>query len=64
MHYRAIQPTITRQETSVGAVRRWSVVVLLCLGMVIAYVDRTALSVAIAVPDFRNTSDLPTASEG
>ena len=26
-------------------------VVLLCLGMVIAYVDRTAFSVAIAVPD-------------
>jgi MFS family permease len=40
-HYRAIQ------------LRHWSIVVLLCLGMVIAYIDRTSLSVAIAVPEFK-----------
>ena len=38
--------------------------VLLCLGMVIAYVDRTALSVAIAVPDFRNHFGLTDSQRG
>jgi ACS family D-galactonate transporter-like MFS transporter len=39
-------------------------VVLLCLGMVIAYVDRTALSVAIAVPEFRNHFALTDSQRG
>jgi ACS family D-galactonate transporter-like MFS transporter len=39
-------------------------VVLLCLGMVIAYIDRTALSVAIAVPDFRNYFGLSDSQRG
>ena len=47
-----------------GSARRWSIVVLLCLGMVIAYVDRTALSVAIAVPDFRNHFGLTDSQRG
>ena len=64
VHYSSIQPVLTSTRTQMGSARRWSIVVLLCLGMVIAYVDRTALSVAIAVPDFRTTSDLRTASEG
>src|SRR5437762_12347539 len=34
--------------------RRWLIVGLLNLGVVIAYVDRTNLSVALTVPDFRN----------
>lgn len=34
--------------------RQWTIVVLLCLGMVIAYIDRTSLSVAIAVPEFKS----------
>lgn len=51
-------------ETSIGAVRRWSIVVLLCLGMVIAYVDRTALSVVIAVPDFRTYFGLTDSQRG
>jgi MFS transporter, ACS family, D-galactonate transporter len=45
-------------------VRRWSVVVLLCLGMVIAYVDRTSLSVAIAVPEFRSYFHLTDSERG
>src|SRR3954453_14071626 len=57
VHYRAIQTsatkTVTSQAQEVGSARRWSIVLLLCLGMVIAYVDRTALSVAITRPDFR-----------
>jgi MFS transporter, ACS family, D-galactonate transporter len=44
--------------------RRWSIVVLLCLGMVIAYVDRTALSVAIAVPEFREYFALTDSQRG
>ncbi len=46
------------------AIRRWSIVVLLCLGMVIAYVDRTALSVAITVPEFRNYFGLTDSQRG
>ena len=38
--------------------------VLLCLGMVIAYVDRTALSVVIAVPDFRTYFGLSDSQRG
>ncbi len=33
--------------------RRWSLVCLLCLGIVIAYVDRTNLSVSLASADFK-----------
>ena len=47
-----------------GSTRRWSIVGLLCLGMVIAYVDRTALSVAIAVPDFRDHFGLTDSQRG
>ena len=47
-----------------GSARRWSIVVLLCLGMVIAYVDRTALSVAIAVPEFREHFSLTDSQRG
>ena len=64
VHYRAIQPAITRSENSIGPARRWSIVVLLCLGMVIAYVDRTALSVVIAVPDFRTYFGLTDSQRG
>ncbi|MFN3324978.1 MAG: MFS transporter [Bryobacteraceae bacterium] len=39
-------------------VRRWSVVGMLCLGMIIAYVDRTNLSVAIADEDFQQYFNL------
>jgi MFS transporter, ACS family, D-galactonate transporter len=42
------------------ATRRWATVILLSLGMVIAYIDRANLSVALASPDFKalfNLSD-------
>jgi MFS family permease len=44
--------------------RLWSIVVLLCLGMVIAYIDRTALSVAIALPEFRDFFGLTNSQRG
>jgi ACS family D-galactonate transporter-like MFS transporter len=33
--------------------RRWAIVVLLSLGVIIAYIDRANLSVAVAVPEFK-----------
>jgi ACS family D-galactonate transporter-like MFS transporter len=44
--------------------RHWGVVFLLCLGMVIAYVDRTSLSVAITLPEFRNYFGLSNTQRG
>jgi MFS transporter, ACS family, D-galactonate transporter len=44
--------------------RRWSVVILLSLGMVIAYFDRTALSVALATHDFKTFFRLSNADRG
>ena len=51
-HYRAIETGILKPN-EVGPSLRWTIVVLLCLGMVIAYIDRTSLSLALAVPEFR-----------
>jgi ACS family D-galactonate transporter-like MFS transporter len=44
--------------------RHWGVVFLLCLGMVIAYVDRTSLSVAITLPEFRSYFGLSNTQRG
>ncbi len=43
---------------------RWSVIALLSLGMIIAYVDRTNLSVALAVPEFKEFFSLTDAQRG
>jgi MFS transporter, ACS family, D-galactonate transporter len=44
--------------------RKWFVVILLALGMVIAYVDRANLSVVLALPDFRQLFRLTDADRG
>lgn len=44
--------------------RRWGVLGLLSLGMVIAYVDRTNLSVALASADFKRAFQLSDAERG
>jgi ACS family D-galactonate transporter-like MFS transporter len=44
--------------------RRWTVVGLLCLGIIIAYVDRTNFSVALAAKDFKETFRLTDADRG
>ena len=44
--------------------RRWGVLALLSLGMVIAYVDRTNLSVALASADFKRAFQLSDAERG
>jgi MFS family permease len=43
---------------------RWSVIAILSLGMVIAYVDRTNISVALAVPEFKSLFNLTDAQRG
>lgn len=44
--------------------RKWSILALLSLGMVIAYIDRANLSVVLATPEFRNAFDLSDSSRG
>lgn len=44
--------------------RRWGIIGLLCLGMIIAYFDRVNLSVALAEPDFRNFFQLTDRDRG
>ena len=40
-------------EVTLSSQRRWTIIGLLCLGMVIAYFDRVNLSIALATQDFR-----------
>jgi MFS family permease len=44
--------------------RRWSIVCLLSLGMIIAYIDRSNISVALASPDFKALFRLTDADRG
>ena len=44
--------------------RRWSLVCLLCLGIIIAYVDRTNLSVSLASADFKSLFHLTDKDRG
>jgi len=41
-------------EEKLTSQRRWTIVGLLCLGMMAAYFDRVNLSIALAAPDFKN----------
>ncbi len=43
---------------------RWWIVALLSLGVIIAYVDRSNISVALAVPDFKNFFNLTDRDRG
>jgi MFS family permease len=44
--------------------RKWSILALLSLGMVIAYIDRANLSVVLATHEFRSAFDLSDSSRG
>src|SRR5512139_1496604 len=44
--------------------KRWIIIGLLSLGGIIAYVDRANISVALAVPDFRQTFNLSDVDRG
>ena len=56
-------PVAEQVEQTVDT-RRWAVVGLLCVGMIIAYVDRTNFSVALAAKDFRALFHLTDADRG
>lgn len=47
-----------------AAARKWIIVILLCLGMLLAYIDRTNLSVALAVGDFKRLFHLTDVDRG
>ncbi|MGH9719214.1 MAG: MFS transporter [Bryobacteraceae bacterium] len=47
------QETVQRDTGGAGA-RRWVIIALLGLGIIIAYIDRINLSVALATPDFKS----------
>ncbi|MCW5982423.1 MAG: MFS transporter [Bryobacteraceae bacterium] len=47
-----------------SSARRWLIVVLLCLGVTIAYIDRLNLSVALASADFKQAFDLSDSERG
>jgi MFS transporter, ACS family, D-galactonate transporter len=49
---------------SVSPRRKWFTVALLALGMAVAYIDRSKLSVALAVPDFKFFFGLNDADRG
>ena len=47
-------------SVSTSGARRWVVVGLLCLGVVVAYIDRVNLSVAVIDPLFKSAFQLTT----
>ena len=57
-------PTVTATKTSASVSQRWGVVVLLVIGVTIAYVARSNISVAVVLPDFRRIFHLTDAGRG
>src|SRR4051812_769317 len=51
-------------ESAINPSKRWTLLFLLSLGMVIAYVDRINLSVALAIKDFAHHFSLTDADRG
>ena len=57
-------PATAKLTTPLSPLLRWGTVWLLCFGMIIAYVDRANLSVALASPAFRKFFALSDADRG
>src|SRR5690242_17480223 len=57
---RPVPSTVSTSSTS----RQWVIIALLSLGMIIAYVDRTNFSVALASKDFKSLFQLTDADRG
>ena len=51
-------------QTTLSARLRWTIIGLLCLGMIIAYFDRVNLSVVLALKDFKESFHLSDADRG
>jgi MFS family permease len=49
---------------AITSARRWAIIGLLCLGMMMAYFDRVNLSVALALPEFRSFFQLNDTDRG
>src|SRR5713101_6352789 len=60
----AMQATATPAVTPTSDARRWGIMGLLCIGMIIAYVDRTNFSIALAADDFKSLFRLTDADRG
>jgi MFS family permease len=56
-------PTVTSTLTPASS-RRWGIIGLLVVGVIIAYVARSNISVAVVVPDFRRLFHLSDADRG
>ena len=61
---RFVAAPLTAASTSIGSARKWGLVCLLGVGMMIAYIDRANLSVALAVPAFRDFFGLDDTDRG
>ena len=59
----AANPGVTAQQQTSNA-RRWTIIGLLSLGMIIAYIDRSNISVALAVPEFKTLFQLSDTDRG
>ncbi len=60
----ATQPTVKPLPGGITSTRRWTIVGLLCLAMMIAYFDRVNLSVALALKDFQSFFHLSEVDRG
>src|SRR4051812_16016290 len=54
----------TSRQLPLTSSQRWTVVLLLSLGMIISYVDRTNISVALTVPEFKQFFHLSDTDRG
>jgi ACS family D-galactonate transporter-like MFS transporter len=61
---RTSAPTAVSIQQSSAVSRRWIILVLLTVGTMIAYVDRSNISVALAVPDFKRLFQLTDQDRG
>lgn len=59
----AANPRVTTQSQT-SNVRRWTIIGLLSMGMIIAYIDRSNISVALAVPEFKSLFNLSDSDRG
>jgi MFS family permease len=60
----SVAPSQASTEKGAGVSRRWVIIALLTIGTVIAYVDRSNISVALAVPDFKQFFHLTDSQRG
>jgi len=60
----SLQAASAKSAGRAAATMRWWIIALLSLGMIIAYIDRANISVALAVPDFKRVFRLTDQDRG